>query len=229
MGSLSESIVLDSLYKYGEKAFIVLKTAYEVYQNNSISGKKLLGDFDFKSIIIKLREKGFNYNPNQLLRILERDFGIIETTYRSSNQRWWRFIDPIVVSKALNTYEGKENNLTGDDPEITLLRFQVDIVDLDGLLKLISEFASKEFLTQSERKRIKQLFFEDIPLVVKLFKETQVLDEEFREFNSKVRLMFKYLSILVKKLKGVNIDINDLNIEEVETINKPSVKIGEID
>ncbi|MEM4034143.1 MAG: hypothetical protein QXD16_05555, partial [Sulfolobales archaeon] len=64
MVGISESIVLDLLYKYGEKAYLVLKTAYELYKVNVIDGRKVLGDFDFKSLVSKLREKGFNYNPN---------------------------------------------------------------------------------------------------------------------------------------------------------------------
>ncbi len=224
MGSLSESIVLDSLYKYGEKAFVVLKTAYEVYQNNSVSGKKLLGDFDFKTLINKLREKGLNYNPNQLLRIMERDFGIIETTYRSSNQRWWKFNDPSAVSKALKIYEGKYEDIAEGDPEIILLKLQVDIVNIDSLLKTLAELTSKETLTTAEKGKVKQLIFDDVPLIVKLFKETQNLDEEFKDFNSKVRLMLKHLLILVKKFKGINISIGDLNYEGVEAINNQQIR-----
>lgn len=228
MGNLSESIVLDSLYKYGEKAFMVLRTAYEIYQNNSITGKKLLGDFDFKTLMSKLREKGFNYNPNQLLRIFERDFGIVETTYRSSNQRWWRFTDPKAVSRALNIYEGKGNDTIESDPEITLLKFQVDIIDVDNLLGLISELVSKESLTSTDKKQIKHLLFDELPLVVRLFKETQVHDEEFKDFNSKVRLMFRYLSILVKKFRGINISVGDLDIEGFEAVNNSVVKLGDV-
>jgi len=225
MGMLSESIVLDSLYKYGEKAFIVLKTAYEIYQNNLISGKKLLGDFDFKTLINKLREKGFNYNPNQLLRIMERDFGIIETTYRSSNQRWWKFNDPSAVSKALSIYEGKYSDDVESDPEVALLRLQVDVVDIDSMLRIIAELTSKEHLTYAEKGKVKQLLFDEVPLIIKLFKSTQEFEDEFRDFNSKVRLMLKYLSILVKKFKGINVDVSSLDYSEAEVIGK-SVKVG---
>ncbi len=224
MGTLSESIVLDSLYKYGEKAFVVLKAAYEVYQSNSVTGKKLLGDFDFKSLINKLREKGFNYNPNQLLRIMERDFGIIETTYRSSTQRWWRFNDPSAVSKALDIYEGKHCEAVESDPGITLLRLQVEVVDIDTLLKVLSELISKESLTVAEKNKVKQLLFDEVPLIVKLFKETQGLEEDFKDFNSKVRTMFKYLAILVKKFKGINIDGGDLSFGDVRALSRQSIK-----
>ena len=46
MRDLSEAMVLDALYKYGERAYIVLKSAYELYQVNALSNRKLPGDFD---------------------------------------------------------------------------------------------------------------------------------------------------------------------------------------
>jgi len=205
MVSISESIVLDLLYKYGEKAYLVLKTAYELYSVNAVDGRKVLGDFDFKSLVSKLREKGFNYNPNQLLRIMERDFGIIETTYKSSNQRWWRFTDPSVISKALDIYEGKYEDSLDSDPEVTLLKLQVEVVDIDNILNFISELSVKNSLSVSDKSKLKQMLFNDIPIVVKLFKETQNYENFFKDFNSKVRLMFKYLNIVIKKFKGVNI------------------------
>jgi hypothetical protein len=213
MVGISESIVLDLLYKYGEKAYLVLKTAYELYKVNVIDGRKVLGDFDFKSLVSKLREKGFNYNPNQLLRIMERDFGVIETTYRSSNQRWWRFTDPTAISKALDIYEGRYEGSLDNDPEVTLLKLQVEVVDIDGILNFISELSAKNSLTVSDKSKLKQMLFNDIPIVVKLFKETQNYENYFKDFNSKVRLMFKYLNILIKKFKGINIDL-DVNEKE---------------
>jgi hypothetical protein len=57
------------------------------------------------------------------------------------------------------------------------------------------------------------MLFNDIPIVVKLFKETQNYENHFKDFNSKVRLMFKYLNILIKKFKGINIDL-DVNEKE---------------
>jgi hypothetical protein len=213
MVGISESIVLDLLYKYGEKAYLVLKTAYELYKVSAIDGRKVLGDFDFKSLVSKLREKGFNYNPNQLLRIMERDFGVIETTYRSSNQRWWRFTDPAAISKALDIYEGRYEDSLDNDPEVTLLKLQVEVVDIDSILNFISELLAKNSLTVSDKSKLKQMLFNDIPIVVKLFKETQNYENHFKDFNSKVRLMFKYLNILIKKFKGINIDL-DVNEKE---------------
>lgn len=204
---ISEAVVLDSIYKYGEKAYILLKAAYEVYQSNLLMNRKVPGDFDYKSLINKLREKGVSYNPNQLLRMLEREFGIIETTYRSVNQRWWRFKDPLAISKALSTYEGKDVGDECEDPEILLLKIQVEVIDIDKLINELIELISKERLTLSDRERIKNLIFNDAQLIIKLFKETQKYGEEFREFNSKANLFVKYLTVVAKKLKGINLDV----------------------
>ncbi len=204
---ISEAIVLDSIYKYGEKAYVLLKVAYEIYQSNLLMNRKVPGDFDYKSLTNKLRERGISYNPNQLLRILEREFGVIETTYRSANQRWWRFKDPSAVSKALSVYEGRDVEDECDDPEVLLLKIQVDIVDIDKLIDELIELTSKERLTLIDKERIKNLIFNDAQLIVKLFKETQKYGEEFREFNGKASLFIKYLTVAVKKLKGVNLDV----------------------
>ena len=151
----------------------------------------------------KLREKGINYNPNQLLRILERDFGVIETTYRSSNQRWWRFTNPSAVARALDVYEGKESDELVEDPEILLLKLQIEVIDIRKLLNEVMNLLTKRVLTQSDKERIKQLLFNDLTLVVKTFKKTQKYPEEFREFNDNVILLLKYLMAIMKKLKGL--------------------------
>lgn len=214
MGTISEALVLDFIYKYGEKAYILLKAAYEVYQANVLLGRRLPGDFDYKSLMSKLREKKLNYNPTQLLRVLERDLGIIETTYRSANQRWWKFTNPAAVSKALDIYEGKSNDETYEDPEVALLRMQVEVVNIDEMLTELTNMLAKEHLTSGDKDRIKELLFNDAQLIIKLFKATQKY-EDFKDFNVKVRYLLKYLAIAVKKVRGVDIGIKDLTDREV--------------
>jgi len=203
MRDLSEAMVLDALYKYGERAYIVLRSAYELYQVNALSNRKLPGDFDVKSLMSKLRERGVNYNPNQLLRILEREFGIIETTYRSSNQRWWRFTNPSAVAKALSIYEGGVDEDLIEDPEVLLLRLQTEVIDVRKLLNEVTELITKKTLTNSDRERVKELLFNDLTLVVRTFEKTQKYPDEFKEFNDAVTLLLKYLVVLTKRFKGL--------------------------
>lgn len=215
MGTISEALVLDFIYRYGDKAYILLRAAYEIYQANILLGKRLPGDFDYKSLISKLREKKLSYNPTQLLRALERNLGVIETTYRSANQRWWRFTNPAAISKALDIYEGKSNDETYEDPEIALLKMQVEVVSIDEMLNELVNLLAKERLTSGDRDRIKELLFNDAQLIIKLFKTTQKYEEIFKDFNVKVRYLLKYLTIAVKKLKGVDISTKDLADHEV--------------
>ncbi|MEM1879294.1 MAG: hypothetical protein QXJ18_05995, partial [Desulfurococcaceae archaeon] len=90
------------LEKYGEKGLIVLKTAFDLSQDPHIDHR--LGDFSFKHLVLKLTSIGFNYNPVNLLRILEKEYGIIEKSYSSSNQTWWRFVDIEAVRRVLSEY-----------------------------------------------------------------------------------------------------------------------------
>ena len=108
-GSVSIGVrerVLEFLAKYGEKGYYVLKAAVEAsLQGGSQRRGVRLGDFSYREVVAKLRSYGLEYNPANLLSKLERDYAVIETSYRSSGQHWWRFIDLDAVIEALDEYE----------------------------------------------------------------------------------------------------------------------------
>ena len=115
--------LLECYRRYGEKLVSVLKTAIGIAKENRLRGGQLPGDFDYRSLVDGLSSIGFQYNPSLLLRSLEREYGVIETSYRSSNQHWYRFRDLEAVEQALNSIIGLDN--VDEDPEIAMVKIQI--------------------------------------------------------------------------------------------------------
>ena len=72
------------LAKYGERGYALLKAILEA----SLAPRRGpgFGDFSFKEIKARLASYGLNYNPSVLLAKLEKEYGVIETSYRSGTQ-----------------------------------------------------------------------------------------------------------------------------------------------
>ncbi len=108
-GSVSIGVrerVLEFLARYGEKGYYVLKAAVEASLEGGSSRRGVrLGDFSYREVVAKLKSYGLEYNPANLLSRLEREYAVIETSYRSGGQHWWRFIDLDAVIAALDEYE----------------------------------------------------------------------------------------------------------------------------
>ncbi|MEM4904145.1 MAG: hypothetical protein QXL28_04160, partial [Desulfurococcaceae archaeon] len=90
------------LEKFGERGLVVLKAAYEVAQDPNIDHR--FGDFSFKHLVLKLSSAGFVYNPANVLRLLEKEYGVVEKSYSSSSQTWWKFVDMEATRSVLNEY-----------------------------------------------------------------------------------------------------------------------------
>lgn len=97
--------VLEFLARYGERGYAVLRAAVEATLGSNGRHGVRLGDFNYREVVAKLRSYGLEYNPSNLLSILEREYAVIETSYKSSNQHWWRFLDLEAVIEALDEYE----------------------------------------------------------------------------------------------------------------------------
>jgi hypothetical protein len=54
-----------------------------------------------KGLRSRLKSWGIEYNPVPLLLKLEKEIGVIETSYRSTTQRWWHVIDRRALENAL--------------------------------------------------------------------------------------------------------------------------------
>ena len=200
MTSFLESVIQEVLMRYGERALYVLKAAIEVSEEYSALGKRTPGDFDNKGVIRKLKEWGITYNPSQLLRIMERDYGIIETVYRSATQRWWRFSDITAVKEAIRYFKGDNEDLI-EDPEHYVLSLQIDVIDVDRLLNEVKAMYSKSRLSVAEKNRIKQIVVEELPTIAKVMKEAQKYENRYKDFIRKCVFLMKLIGELLRKMR----------------------------
>ncbi len=171
--------VLEFLAQYGERGYAVLRAALEAYASAGGRGVRL-GDFSYREVVARLKAWGIEYNPSMLLRILERDYGVVETSYRSGNQHWYRFIDAEAVAEALEEYDrgasGLEEAEEGPlDPEVEVLRLQIASLGVGDLVEELRRLSAKPSLGRAERLRLRRLAFEDMELVARLLRRAEEL------------------------------------------------------
>jgi len=193
--TLTETIVEEVLVRYGERAKVVLKAAYEVMEEYLASGKKTPGHFDFKGIMRKLSEWGIKYNPSHLLRIMERDYGIIETSYKSVAQKWYVFTDVEAVKKALID-KGVGPRDVIEDPEIYALDIQIAALNIDGLISKVKSIFRRGKLTEVDKEYIREIIFRDVPLIAKVLKDAMRHGDRYREFMIKASYLLRSLKTL---------------------------------
>ncbi len=206
--SLVAARIKEFLEEYGERAALILRSALEVSDEYKASGKNALGDFDYKGLVQKLKLKGINYNPSPLLRKLEREYGIIETTYKSEKQHWWKFIDEEAIRDVL---EGEEDI---EDPKLIMLKVQTSALGIGEIKDKLKKLASKKKLNAAERKWFKNFAFETLPLIVRIVEVTIEEGYEDPELMEAIKVL-KLSMKVANKLKARNV----LPLEIGEEIN----------
>jgi len=190
--SITESLVQEVLLKYGDRAYYVLKAALEAADEYRAEGRRYPGDFDFRGLVVKLREWGFKYNPNQLLRILEREYGIIETSYKSAAQHWYVFTDRDAVEAVLSDYGSSEGAVSEiDDPEAYVLELQMDAVNVDSLLSRVKALCRKGKLSRADREVLREIIMNELPVVAKVMKEVSKYGNKYSDFIGKATMLMK--------------------------------------
>ncbi len=159
----------------------MLKAALEVAEENRRLGLAKLGDFDYRSLVLKLKSWGVEYSPSNLLRVLEREYRLIKTVYRSSNQRWWVFVDPYSLKLGL------EEERDQGDPEEELLSIQIAVVDVDRVVAELASILGKERLTPADERRLKEIVFEDLSKIVGVYKRALGYGDKYSDFIGKAR------------------------------------------
>ncbi|MEM4035205.1 MAG: hypothetical protein QXU97_01095 [Fervidicoccaceae archaeon] len=185
------------LAAYGERGELVLRAALERAWELEASGARVLGDFDNRGLKRKLEERGLKYNPGQLLRRLERDYMLIETSYRSSTQRWWRFVDKSEIERALG-WKPSEVDVEGK-----LVRAQFASIQPARLVKDLEEISSKVALSRDDVERLRRLLFNELELAVKLTKKMRELggfEEELTILGRLMELAFRAAKRLEQNL-----------------------------
>jgi len=217
--------VLEFLARYEERGLLVLKAAIAAAIAKRREGGARLGDFSYRDVVARLRAQGINYNPSMLLRILERDYGVIETSYRSGNQHWWKFVDFDAVVEAVEAYEkggdvgdsvgesGEEVSLESD-PRIELIRIQVAALRPRKLLKTLKVLAAKKRFTSRDVKFFEDLAFNVLPKLVQVLEEAREYEEELAE---EIALLEKVLGLAVKIARKMLVE-EKVEAEAVEAL-----------
>jgi len=203
----------DFIAQYGDRGKVVLKAIYEEAVYPSSDAK--LGDFSFKSLKRRLTNYGLNYNPSPLLRILEREVGLIETSYKSSNQHWWKVTNLNLLRRII------ENSLYEDNPRIRLFRIQFYSIDPLGVLEYLKKISRKRRLLESDKKRFRTIVFDVLPTIVRFLEDTEEYEGELsieREMSMQILDLAETVSF---KLSGsTNINRRFLMLEDTQGIGE---------
>ncbi len=167
----------EALLRFGDRCKAVLKAAIAIAENND---KKELGDFDYKTLVEKLKEEGFDKDPKMILRALERDYGIIETSYKSSNQHWWRFIDIDEVKDAI----GDEI----EDPEIQLIKIQANSLNLSELERKLRFMLNKTVLSDVDKAIFRKIAFDELNYVMEVYRKASMYEETY-DIAEKIKMI----------------------------------------
>lgn len=215
LGSVSDR-TLEFLLKFGDKGKQVLIAALEVSNENE---KTELGDFSYKSVTDKLAEKGYSYDPKMILRALEKDYGLIETTYKSSNQHWWKFIDKEQVESVIN--DNKES-----DPKIELIRIKFYSLEPQKMEKRLQLMSKKPVLTDLDKRTFRVMVFDELSRLAEIYDEASQYEETF-QIAENVKRILTLASIIAKRIYGKSYDKGILKEEgeEGKNINANGIRL----
>lgn len=216
IGSVSDR-TLEFLLKFGDKGKETLIAAIECSYENE---RTELGDFSYKSVVEKLTEKGYNFDPKMILRALEKDFGIIETTYKSSNQHWWKFIDREQVENVVN-----ENKDT--DPKVELIRIKFYSLEPQKIEKRLELMSKKSILTEVDKKTFRLMVFDELTKLAEIYDEASQFEETLQIVES-IKRILTLASIISKRIygKGYNKGFLKEKGEKRENNNVNSIRLS---
>lgn len=212
--------VLEFLSNYGDKGYIVLRTALDIALDPNIDHR--LGDFSFKYLAFRLRKQGISYNPSNLLRILEREYGIIEKTYSSSGQKWWSFIDIEAARMALLEYSGVTSI---EEPHLRLLLIKYKSLEPKRMLATLKRLSMKPILNAIDKKLFRELVFGDLDLVAEILEEMMKYEDVFTEEITSLQEILSLAERVAEKIdEGVKKGVITMREKE---INAESISRGE--
>ncbi|WP_338603550.1 hypothetical protein V6M85_04540 [Sulfolobus tengchongensis] len=196
---------LEAILKYGDKARYILKAAINIAEENE---NRELGDFSYKQLVEKLEELGINYDPRMILRALEKDYGIIETTYKSANQHWWKFIDLEQTKLAFN------NNDNDEEPEISLIVIQYNSLNVKDIEQKLLFLLRKPRLLDLDKKNFMRFSFETLPLLVKLYYKASQYEETY-EIAERLKKIINLARRISMRISNEKVDNKRPHKEEI--------------
>jgi len=211
-----KSILLDIIQRYGQKAVIILKTAINIAKSNRLKGLETPGDFDYKSLVEALAASGITYNPSLFLRALEREYNLIETSYKSSTQRWYVFKDLEAIEKVLNMIMGSE--YLDEDPEIIVIKIQIKSIRPRFWLNKLRYLSVKDRLTKTDLKIFEDFAFRVLPKLIRILRKAEEYEEQlYAEINMMKEIICLAQSVSERLDIVINIPLDDEN--SINTIN----------
>ncbi|WP_148217088.1 hypothetical protein [Acidilobus saccharovorans] len=188
------------LAKYGDRGYYVLKSMLEA----SLRGGAKLGDFSLKDLKDKLTAYGLDYNPVPLLYALEKNYGIIRTSYRSSNQHWWVILRRRDVEEAIAKYEGKPV-AESEDYKLKLLKIQFYSLNPQRLLMELRAASRR-----GDKSAVAREAFTTLPLLVEFLEKakSQYPDELSSEIGLAEEIIRLAEEIVTPRYAGTRSNVN---------------------
>ena len=183
-------MVRDFINRYGEKGYMVVKAILRACGSSDGS----MGDFSYKDVKRELELMGFNYNPSLILSKLEKEYGVIETTYKSSTQHWWRILDRGLLERIVKEFEAKNSV---EDYELKLLRIQFYSLSPSEILSKLRAMAGSRRLSKRDKRFLLELSFKLLPLLVKFL---EVAESEYGSELSREITVAKEIIELAEKI-----------------------------
>lgn len=167
--------LLECYHRYGQRFVAVMKTAIGIAKENRLRGGQLPGDFDYRTLVDRLNSIGVQYNPSLLLRALEREYGVIETSYRSSNQHWYRFRDLESVEQVLNSVAGIDAE---EEPEVAMVKIQIKALQIRYWLGKLKAISIKTRLNRSDIELFRRFSFSVLPKLVRILRKAEEYEDQ---------------------------------------------------
>ncbi len=192
---LVKARVRDFVGRYGDKGVVVLRAALDIALSG---GRKVLGDFSYRDLVIRLRSMGIEYNPSNILRILERNYGIIDKSFSSSKQTWYRFVDIDAVREALyeSSYSGVE------DYRVRSLRIKYRSLRPERIREFLRGLLHKSSLSRYDVMRFRDFSFKDLDLLVDLVERMEEYEDLFRQEIAVLREILELADRVASRIEG---------------------------
>jgi hypothetical protein len=172
-----QELIDDFFARYGEKGRAVLLAAVEamieIQRRNEYTR---LGDFDYKTLKEMLERLGGGVNPTNYLRALEREYGIVNQTYRSTRQQWWSFANKEAILSWYERQVGKHS----DDPVVKVLVVKYRVLKPEEKLSRLEALSRKPSLSLVEQKEIMDFVFNELDKVLLVLNEIKKYGDVFR-------------------------------------------------
>ena len=164
--NLGRARVAEFRLKYGEKAEALIEAIRLAVKMND---NKEAGDFSYKQVVEALGRLGYNFDPRNLLRVMEREYGLLETSFRTTNQHWWK----VKVNELTETDDSAEL----ENPRVLALRIKASSLGIQEVKKKLEFWARKPVITEIDRREFQKFSFTQLDFFVTLLEEASQYEE----------------------------------------------------